>query len=300
MSIKRIFTDEEKEIMISMYKVGETYAEISKVIHIKPQKVSTYLKTLGYKTRPKNTLKNCEYLRASRKYQLNENFFESIDSQEKAYWLGFLYADGYVSKRNGKLSESKGGSIELTLKKEDTYHIANFLCDIECNCPILDKEIELNGNKYFASRVNINSIKIVNNLIKLGCTQNKSLTLIPPNLDFELIPHFIRGYFDGDGCVAFYPDYSKYSYSILGTYEILDYIRNMSGVPNNCIRSFEHKKCYELIITSKNDIEKFHNFIYTDKIIYLQRKYDKSLSMMKYCKLEDCRNETQKMADLLD
>ena len=283
-----------------MYNDGEPYSAIAKILHTKQDKVSKHLKELGYGIRPKNKLKNRDALSKSRKYIFNFNYFEEINSDEKAYWLGFLFADGYVCKRNDSKGHEKGGSIEISLKKDDEYHIRNFLDDISSNIKISHRKIKLDNKEYEASRAIICSIKMVDDLIKHGCTQNKSLTLVPPSIEDKYISHFIRGYFDGDGCVAFYPEYRSFCYSIIGTKEILEFIKDKAEVPNNSIRGFDHKKCYELRITSKDDIKTFHNYIYRDKTIYLQRKYDKSLQMMKFQNLEDCRTTVQKMADLLD
>lgn len=301
MSQKRIYTKQEIDTMIQMYLDGETYAKIALQIHSKQDKVSKYLKTIGYGKRPKNTLKYHDFLNASRKNKLNEHFFDTIDTENKAYWLGFLYADGYVCKKHDKNGNAKGGSIELALKFEDTYHIQNFLYDIESSAPIARRKIVLDGKEYLASRVSISSIIMVNDLIRHGCVQNKSLTLLPPTtVPDDLIHHFIRGYFDGDGCVGFYPDRYAYTYNILGTEEFLKFISEKSSLPSYSIRGFDNKRCFSLYIYSKNGVAKFHNYIYKDKSIYLDRKYQKSLSMMRYCELDTSRNNTQKMADLLD
>lgn len=301
MSQKRIFTNEETELMIKMYNDGETYQNIAKLIHTKQDKVSLYLKSLGYGKRSKNTLKNHDFLHLSRKYSLDKNYFSIIDTESKAYWLGFLYADGYISKRYDKNGREKGGSIELTLKTEDKYHIQNFLNDIKSSAPIYDKNIKLNNKEYNASRICIGSITMVNDLIKNGCFENKSLILQPPTTVPEnLINHFIRGYFDGDGCVCFYPDSYIYSYSILGTKDFLEFIAKESNLSSFKIISFSHKQCYELRTYSKKCAESFHNYIYKDKSIYLERKYQKSLAMMKWCGLKDDRNEIQKMAELIN
>lgn len=281
--------------------MAETYSVIAKAINTKADKVSKYLKTLGYGVRPHNKLKNHDYLSASRKNKVNENFFKIIDTEEKAYWLGFLYADGYVCKKHDKSGHEKGGSVELCLQERDKYHIQNFLDDIESTAPISNKVVKLNEKEYYAYRAYVSSIKMVNDLISHGCFENKSLILQPPTtIPKELLSHFIRGYFDGDGCVCFYPHNYTYSYSILGTKEILEFIAKEANIPSYKIVSFDHKKCFELKTFSKKSAEVFHNYIYKNKTIYLERKYQKSLGMMKWNSMEDSRTETQKMADLLD
>lgn len=301
MSQKRTYTKEETDLMIKMYKDGETYKKIADIIHTKQSKVSSYLKSMGYGKRPKNTLKYHDFLSASRKNKVDENFFDTINTELKAYWLGFLYADGYVHKKYDKNGKEKGGSIELTLKSDDKYHIQNFLDDINSSATIADKTITLEDKKYNANRTCVSSIKMVNDLIKHGCFEKKSLILQPPTtVPEELINHFIRGYFDGDGCVCFYPENYNYTYSILGTKDFLEFIVDKANLTSYKIISFENKKCFELRTYSKKCAEIFHNYLYENKSIYLERKYQKSLAMMKWCGLNDGRTYTQKMADLLD
>ena len=113
----------------------------------------------------------------------------------------------------------------MCLKTDDKYHIQKFLDDIKSSAPIRHREITLNGNKYSAERTCVTSIKLVHDLIKHGCVENKSLILkAPTTVPKELLHHFIRGYFDGDGCVAFYPDRYSYTFSIIWTQDILNFI----------------------------------------------------------------------------
>lgn len=138
------------------------------------------------------------------KYYYNSDFFQDIDTEEKAYWLGFLYADGCINRmyRNEKL---KAMDLELGLCREDETHIEKFLNSLESNVEIKHKTIKLNGRIYEASRVQICSTKMCRDLIDKGCTPTKSLTLEFPNTETvpqDLIRHFVRGYFDGDGCVS--------------------------------------------------------------------------------------------------
>ena len=86
----------------------------------------------------------------------------------------------------------------------------------------------------------------------------------------------------------------------MGKKEFLEYIVKESKITSYKIISFEHKKCYELRIFSKKCIETFHNYLYNNKTVFLERKYQKSLSMMKWCGLNDGRNKTQKIADLIN
>ncbi len=136
--------------------------------------------------------------KASRKHRVNENFFTQINSESKAYWLGFLYADGYQS----------GKEITINLKHTDLKHLEKFKKSIEATYPVVIKRnVKSNGHISHTASIRIYSPKLCDNLDKKGCTKKKSLTLIYP----EFIPqryerHFIRGYFDGDGSFSIDPN----------------------------------------------------------------------------------------------
>ena len=132
------------------------------------------------------------------KIKVNDYYFSSINSEHKAYWLGFLYADGNISKRKNE--------ITLTLKKSDYKHLQKFIDDLEIQKSVSFYTIKSGKFKGKEScSVGFSSNIMKQDLILYGCTPNKSLTLEFPNKaifkDPDLIRHFIRGYFDGDGSV---------------------------------------------------------------------------------------------------
>ena len=113
MSYLRIFTQKEKDIIDKMYKDGDRFDDIRSFLHCKEDTLRTYLRNNGYERRKRNVVKGCEKLGASRKHHFNENYFDIIDTEDKAYWLGFLYADGNVSYGKDKNGERKGCKVEL-------------------------------------------------------------------------------------------------------------------------------------------------------------------------------------------
>ena len=127
----------------------------------------------------------------SKKYKCNDNFFSIIDTEEKAYWLGFMYADGYII--------SDRDAIGLSLSTEDINHLEKFLASLNANNKI--SRYTNNINREYA-RVIIYSNKLKNDLISNGCLENKTFKLDFPNIDENLVRHFIRGYFDGDGSLS--------------------------------------------------------------------------------------------------
>lgn len=203
----------------------------------------------------------------SRKSHVNNLLFEHIDSEEKAYWLGFLYADGSVCKF------AKSYKIELTLKESDIEHLIKFK-----NFLGLPKNPAYRTAQK-AYRVTFGSRKMAEDLIKLGCTQKKSLTLkFPTKVPEELLKHFIRGYFDGDGCLTI--RHSKQAevadVSVLGTFEFLVSLCKHLNLENKPVkkdsRSTTNVYCVRF---NKKEGYVFLHYIYDDASIYLQRKYDK-------------------------
>lgn len=156
--------------------------------------------------------------KASRKYTLNENFFESIDTPEKAYILGFLLTDGNVN--------SKKGSITITLSATDSEHLQRIAKEMGSNAEIkVERSSGRNGRKVadYAS-LRVYSTKMIKDLGKYGMIDNKTFSVKQPNLPDSFMPDFWRGCVDGDGWVE-----SRGVVGLCGTKDLVesfrDYIR---------------------------------------------------------------------------
>lgn len=170
-----------------------------------------------------------------RKFELDENYFSIVDTPEKAYWLGFLAADGSISEDRGR--------IDVTLQPDDESHLTKFLKAVGSTKEI--KTCYTNGG-YPGRYVHLNSRKMVNDLLKLGLHQNKSLDLLPPTdeqVPNNLVKYWILGYFDGDGGITFNETTGRYKSYFTGTYEVLEFINNYFGYDNtirqehNCLNN---------------------------------------------------------------
>jgi hypothetical protein len=123
-----------------------------------------------------------------KKYEVNENFFE-VWNNDMAYVLGFAFADSSIRKRQGNSTTwrlfNTDKKLLLTIRKilGSTHKI------------VVDKRT----NKDFT--LEINRLKIVEDLEKLGMTENNSKTMKLPSIPNEYFFDFVRGYFDGDGHV---------------------------------------------------------------------------------------------------
>ena len=252
---------EKKELGLKLWLKGATLTQISKELNISRPTITNYIKSLGY------TIVN-----PSKKYNYNENYFENIDSEEKAYWLGFIFADGCVGSRK------KQRSLEITLKKRDRKHLVKFINAINGDeSQISEKRINLNGKEFIAYRVIVNCTKMCNDLIKHGAVPRKSLILkFPKHLEPKLIKHFIRGYLDGDGCI----DFPRCRVSIVGTQEFLtslqDYFESL-GAPRTKMSRKRGNKAYSIENGGKG-AKLILEDLYGQSSIFLDRKYIKALA----------------------
>ena len=222
------------------------------------------------------------------KYYYNEDYFETIDTEEKAYWLGFLYADGYISKT------TYGSELGIELQKNDYNHLQKFNKSIKGNIEVKYRKriCNLNNKEYETCFIRLYSKKIVNDLMNNGVIKNKSLSIELPKLNNNLMNHFIRGYFDGDGCITKNnhkngKEYVKCDFTC-GSELFVNQLRQYLN--NDNIKSYiskEDNKPFRLVIGGMKNCDKFLNYIYEDCNIYLDRKYKKKLLLYKDLNIEE-------------
>jgi len=200
-----------------------------------------------------------------RKYNFNEYFFHELN-EKSSYWLGFLYADGYTRMKDGK-----SGELKLKLKDTDKNHIELFLKDLGCNKFI---KCGVDNKSKFCS-VTVYSNIMVKKLFELGCVNNKTFKILLPELNDEIMCQFIRGYFDGDGCIS----------KIKGKWDKVSIVGNQNFIESlekyllkfdiSKINIYSQGKIKILSITNISDIIKFKKIIYNNDTISLERKKNK-------------------------
>ena len=302
---KKISNTERINQIILLYEQNITMSEISKIVKTKAETVSQILKENNVIIRNVTEYYTSKQLATNKKYTFNEDFFEVIDSELKAYWLGFIYADGNIYIPNYKDGKSKGGRVDIALKAEDDYHLYNFDHDIKGNIGVVYRDMKLGNKLYPSCRITVNSIKMANDLISHGCTPKKSLTLEFPNhISKELLPHFIRGYNDGDGCVFFkvYDVNETFHVSMLGTVEFLTEVRKVlieNGIKCANIKP-QKSQAFSFYVFGRDNLVKLYNYLYKDASRFLGRKIDKYRQAMCYFDKEFEISPTAKLFCLLD
>ena len=233
------------------------------------QTLAKYFKMLGV-----------EIVNKQNRLKFDNTIFDSIDTEEKAYWLGFIFADGYISSSPLEESKKPKYTLEVSLKASDFQHLnkLNSFMKYEKN-GVKIQDAKCGNIVCKRCRWSITNKHLWETLNNYGCTPRKSLTLKFPNESIfkskDLIRHFIRGYFDGDGCFTRYLNTNTVSphIELLGTKEFLNRIIYHSNINV----SFKHDKRHTEFTWSleyhKDDGIKLINYLYKDSTIYLNRKY---------------------------
>lgn len=310
---------ENLELAKKMYlEDGKLISSIVKQLNIDKNSFIEYLKEFGYyvteKTRPSTAkkiraaLEECQISNESvtkiaKKYNLtptllvnivkqyfdnvnvvgkpkfNEHIFDVIDTEEKAYWLGFIFADGYIDSSPLYKNKKNNYEFELSLSNKDIEHLQKFSSFI-----FLKKELYVDDTR---CRLSVNSKHFWKILNSYGCVPKKSLILKFPNIDIfsdtSLIRHFIRGYFDGDGYISHRDSIKDTpSVNLLGTPEFLITALSYLNIDQNYKLHQNHnsEKTVYYFETDKKAII-FMKQLYDNSNIYLQRKYEK---YCRYCK----------------
>lgn len=237
------YSEETIQKIIQLRNEGKGVTEIGRLLHLDRAAVSRNLKNLGFSTE-RNTL--------------IKNLFHTIDTEEKAYWLGFLCADGYISKYN---------QIEVSLQLKDIEHLQKLKRFVNTNTPILTDD--------HRCRLLFCSKEMAVDLANLGCVNNKSLILQPPTREQvpdELIFHYMRGYVDGDGCLCF--TQKTQCFSFVGT---KNFIKGMLQRLNWSEKEgcwTPRGRAWQWACYRKYNVE-YLTQLYKDSNIYLNRKYEK-------------------------
>ena len=223
-----------------------------------------------------------------REYQCNEEYFDVIDAEEKAYWLGYIVADGgLVQVKKDRPNQLR---LAFNIMASDIIQLEKLCESLKCNTPIKVIMTKENSLTTYSGKeitiqpkeqaiLQINSSRLCKGLMEQGVSLRKSLQEKPPTIKRELIRHFLRGYFDGDGCFSIKNPTNRNN-SYIGVYIasgeelatwIVKVVYEEIGVK---ISIHKQGKLYKAVIQNREGTEAFMNWIYRDAIVYLNRKYE--------------------------
>lgn len=269
-------TDEQRIEIVEKYKTGNyTYAMLGREYNLRGGSVAKLLKYRKIDTIVDKNL--------YRHFTINEHYFDVIDTEDKAYFLGLLYADGY--------NNEKRGMVSLKLQCEDKHILDSFNGCVESNRPLGFINRSKDNIKWKDCYcLTVQSRIFSQALAKLGCFQKKSLTLKFPTeeqVPTNLLRHFLRGYIDGDGTIltTFHVTNSRIQVKLVSTVDFCESLKELlyNRFDINCLiyrplTSIERDTSTRIIsLNSKPSCINFLDWIYKDSTIFLTRKYVKYL-----------------------
>lgn len=259
-------TQEDKDLIIKLFQKDRlTIDDIIKIIPTTRRAVPKVLKEAGINTTRKN------------RYTLNEYYFDNVNTERKAYWLGIIASDGSITKTN-----------YFALSMTDRDVIEQLKTDINYTGEVYTPRVT--SNKSTIYRINFSSKIFCDSLRALGIKENKSLVLNDfPKINTNLIKHFIRGYFDGDGSInvstnktiinnkTYYT--TRWNFNIIATYKFCitldNFIYKICGYRGNISMSYKCNKMFYYKISAKDFLFWMYHFLYDEATFSMKRKYDK-------------------------
>ena len=281
---------DDKSNLVASYKEGESIQDLSRKYKITNCAAIGLLKRRGTEIR-KNIY---------RKHIFNQNYFDDIDSEEKSYILGFLYADGY-NIINAKARTNLVG-ISISIKDIEIVNLIKekikFSGDIKI-IPPREKKSVINGKEIksgaFCS-ISLNSKHMSEKLCSLGMTPRKSLSLEFPSEEVikrDLVRHFIRGYIDGDGCITVSSNRDNIYLHILSSksfcYSLCKIISRDVGINT---RFYKKGKIYSIVVGGNKNVIKILDWIYSGSFFFLTRKKNIFLNFLKIYLKKDFKRDT--------
>jgi len=208
----------------------------------------------------------------TRAHAVNESYFDVIDTEPKAYWLGFLLADGYISQENRVLG--------ILLAPKDTDHIERFRQAIGSTHPVTTGT----AGGYERSMIQIGSVALVKSLAAHGVIARKTGTAKwPTTVPFGLLRHFLRGYSDGNGSftTTMYKGRKvpKLTWALYAHEAILisaqNFLVSVFGLPRTKLsKNRSSKDSFGLFYSGAENAHKIYHLLYDGATSWLPRKRD--------------------------
>lgn len=271
--IGNVVNKEDVDKIASLYLSGKTIEEISEETGIKDGTINYWVRKLEI-ARPNGKVPDCD-----------QTYFEEIDTPNKAYFLGLLFADGGYLKHNRK-SGNYNLTLSLELKKEDSYILEEFKKQLKSSLPIKEvvknQTMVSNGKEYSFVKENcyfrIGCKKLISDLISWGCVEDKTKQLSKvPDINKNYLKYFLLGFYDVDGIASVG---EKAYIGFCGTEKMMESISlTLNKELNLKIKKPYYNKSnhiYYLQYGTNDEIENLFNYFYKDlEIPHLVRKEEK-------------------------
>ncbi len=267
---KKLLTEKEEEEIVDQYFTTSS-SKLAKQYGVSKSKISQ----IWYQ--------NGMFGKSNRTFSYNEFYFEDITTDEQAYWLGFIASDGCIYHPK----DTRQDILSISLNKNDIGHLEKFKKALDS-----DKPITVCGNH---ANFSISSDILVHHLKNYGIDFRKTYDVNWPDIPYELLPAYVRGYFDGDGSISTsikVNELYKVQISIAGFEYNLNSFRSylrFYGIDSTISvdkRKYNTKDGQvfgQLILTNKTTKQDFLHLIYDNATIYLDRKYELAQKFLSLC-----------------
>lgn len=207
-----------------------------------------------------------------RAYSLDDRFFDVIDTEAKAYWLGFITADGCVRSGPQGAAGWNLSQVNVKLKASDAGHLEKLKADLGAESPL----IPVPHKTHPGVQVSFSSRPLVDALIRLGVTPRKSLTVEPWNGPDDLMRHYWRGLVDGDGTIVRHPgEREKWHVRLIGSEAVVEAFRIWaSAVSGSTANKYPKVNIWSWTAGGLASPQALARELYGDATVYLDRKYE--------------------------
>lgn len=205
------------------------------------------------------------------KYRANYRMFQVIDNPEKAYWLGFIAADGCVYVRE------QNSTLRISLSSKDRDQLEKFR-DFMQSDVLIKEEIKTDGyaslkNPSFMVSINFNSKDLANDLIDKGIVPRKTFLLDKPNIEEKYYLPYILGYFDGDGSISQFVN-KEFNINFVGNEKTLTWINDILKLSSHLEKKHEDTETYYIRCGGTNKPYSIMKKLYDSCETHLTRKYE--------------------------
>ena len=200
----------------------------------------------------------------------DEHFFADIDTEEKAYWLGFLFADGSVGQYG-----AGNYHVRIELASVDRAHLLKFAEAIRL------RDIVHEGHAGKSVYVNVCSVAMYRNLCALGCISRKTYGCCTPKLHPDLYRHFYRGLVDGDG--SLYLDSGSWCFAAVGSPSFIADFQQwlMRHAKLRKTKQQQYGSVAAIRYGGNRQLKRIARLLYQDAAVYLDRKYAQACTILK-------------------
>jgi hypothetical protein len=264
-------TADQWRVIIAEWQSGASFRSLAVRFEVQPNAIISYLQRRGLHAP-----------RARQVHSADTGFFDQVVRESQAYWLGFIAADGYVSRR---------GTLVIGLACQDREHLEAFKRTLNASQSIVERPGRRMNSGYQGQPIvsmQVCSRQIVAGLARYGIVNRKSLILRwPEALPRDLSRHFLRGYFDGDGC-----------FSVNGQGNPSIMFTSSLGFVDDCRRLLSEElgtgspkthlvqptdRYGTLRYTGGRQVRKIVHWLYDDATVYMQRKHDRVSHYLATC-----------------